>query len=215
MKKKILIVLILLSVCFSFKVEASCTDREIVNMSKQVDNVIFTPVFNENTEKYDLLITNLNSNLYFYDLVSQSYYKNTSSEVTLTNLGPNTTHRFKFYSANLSCKDEPLSSKYVTIPGYNPYYKRSECVPYENYKVCQKFTNYNYSESEFVKEINKLGLKNEKEEGKQEEETYKGFYDILAEFYVENYMFILPIGIIITLIIIVMQMKKLKKQDLF
>jgi len=215
MKNKILMLIILLSVIYTGKVSASCSSKELADMSKLTNNVIFTPVFNENTKDFDLIISNLSPMIYFYDLSSQINYKNTNQEMTLTNIKPNSSYRFKFYSSNSNCLNAPLSSKYVNIPGYNPYYQRKECVGYENYKPCQKFVNYSYTEDVFIRELNRLKEKNNEKTAETEGEVYKGFYEKLFDFYVENYMFILPILIIVLVIGIVLKLKKAKKEELF
>lgn len=205
--KKGFIVLLLVLLLLPTSIAAACTDGEVVALSKMAGNVTFTPVFIEETGTFNVIVSNLNPNFYFTDVAHNQNYMYTSSEMVLSNFTPSKSFRFKFYSANAACYGNTILSKYVTFPGYNPYYKDPVCQGLENYSFCQKWNNYSYSHEQFVEMVNKY----KQEEKKQEEipkEEVKGFYDYLFLYYSKYYYIILPILIIICLIIIVRRKKK-------
>lgn len=207
MKKKFIILLCLLFI-FPNVVSASCTDQEIVKMNKLASNVKFTPIFDENTEKYNLIISNLSPLLYFKDLRNGNVYYYSSSEIILYGYNPNESYRFKFYSNIPACSGSNVLSKYFTFPGYNKWYKDPICNGLEEQKFCQKWTKYNYSAEEIVKLVEdyKNSLKDNEENNKKEEQL--GFYDKLFRFYLNYYYIILPLFIISLISFIIWKRKK-------
>lgn len=209
--KKTLIVLLFAMFLFPVSTRAACTDSEVVALSKMASNVVFTPVFQEETGTFHLIVSNLNPDFYFMDVAANQNYTYTAPEIILTNYKPGKSYRFKFYSAKPSCIGNTILSKYVTLPGYNPYYKDAICEGLENYSFCQKWNNYTYSHSQFAEMVNKY-----KQEEEQKEEANKepvmGFYDYVFLYYSKYYYIILPIIIIGCLIAI---MQKKKKEEFF
>lgn len=211
MKKTVLIVILL---CFFFPAvaKAACTTDEKIALSKIVNNVKVTPVFYEEAEKYALIVSNITPDIYFQDINTKIVYKNTGKEITIHNVNPNQSYRIKFYSAMNNCYGSALQSIYITLPGYNKYYKDPLCEGFSSYKICQKWVNYNYDKETFEKEVSKLEkrdiIKVKKDPGI---ETVKGIYDYLGELYEKYYYIILPIIIVGCLIMIT----RLRKKEYF
>lgn len=211
MRKKVILLSILLMFIPILPIKAACLDSEIVSSSKLASNVIFTPIFKEETGKFDIIVSNLNPSFYFTDIRNNRNYKYTRNEIVIGQYTPNESYRFKFYSDNSGCTGDAILSKYVNLPGYNPYYKDPVCKELEDYKFCQKWVNYTYSREKFVEMVNeyKKGVKNPDIETPSK---VMGFYDYLLLFYEHYYFIILPIIIIVCVVIIV---KRSKKDDFF
>lgn len=211
--KKIYLIIIMLCILMPSIVKAECTDGEKIALSKMVDNIKITPVFYEDTEKFSILISNVTSSIYFKDINTQIIYSNSEKEQAIYNVEPGQSYRIRFYSAIPACYGDVITTSYVTLPGYNRYYKDTLCKELEEYKICQKWVNYNYSREQFEKEVNKIEKKvEEKKVEEKKEETVKGFYDYLGELY-EKYYYIFLTIIIVGGIITINYLRK--KEDFF
>lgn len=211
--KKVFLIIAIFCISIPNIVKAECSTDEKIALSKMVSNIKITPVFNEDTEKFNILISNITPNIYFRDMNTKTNYQNTGGEVVIYNVEPNESYRLKFFSAINACYGETITSTYVTLPGYNKYYKDPLCEGLDEYKICQKWVNYNYDRAKFEEEINKIEKK-EVEKLKQQKgrEEVKGIYDYLGEIYEKYYYFVLPV-IIIGGIILIMRLRK--KEDFF
>ncbi len=211
--KKFLLV-IMLCILFPITAQAECSTDEKIALSKMVSNIKITPVFNEEIEKFNILISNITPSVYLKDMKTKVEYVNTGGEVIIYNVNPNQSYRIRFYSAIPACYGDTITTIYVTLPGYNKYYKDPLCEGLEDYKICQKWVNYNYNRTQFETEIKKIDKeeKIEKKEEHREEENVKGFYDYLGELYEKYYYIFLPI-IIIGGIILMNYLRK--KEDFF
>lgn len=211
MKKLFLIISILCTMLPSI-VKAECSNEEKIELSRIVSNVKITPVFNEEREKFSIIISNITPSIYFRDMNAKVDYINKGSEVVLYDVSPNQSYRIKFFSAKPACYGEALTSSYVSLPGYNKYYKDPLCEGLEDYKICQKWVNYNYSRSKWEEEVKKIEKPEEKKpEVKPREKEVKGFYDYLGELYEKYYYIVLPIIIIACTI----EIAKLYKKEKF
>lgn len=210
--KKFLLV-IMLCILFPITAQAECSTDEKIALSKMVSNIKITPVFNEETEKFNILISNITPNIYFMDMKTKTMYQNTKGETVIYNAEPNESYRLKFFSSINACYGETITSTYITLPGYNKYYKDPLCEGLGEYKICQKWINYNYDRTKFEEEIKKIDKKEiEKLKQQQGREVVKGIYDYLGEIYEKYYYIVLPI-IIVGGIILIMRLRK--KEDFF
>lgn len=209
--KKILILLICLCLVPTI-VSASCTDKEIINMTSFVKNVNFTPIFDENTETFTIIVSNLDSSFYFIDTTNNITYNTIGDGAIISGYKPGINYRFKFLSRNPNCIDRVLSSRYVETPVYNKYYKDPICNGMGEYKFCKKWPGYSYSYETIKSEVEKV-KKQTNDNGKEEkEEKVMGIYDYIIYIYSRYYFIILPALILIIIFIIV---KKKKKDELF
>lgn len=204
--KKILIIVFILFVFPTYT--KACTTNDKSTLSKIVGNVEISYLFDESTEKFTVKISNLNNNVYFYNTQSASYVYPNSNEVILYNINPEKKIRLKFYGNYQSCSNHHISSKYVTLPSYNVYYKDPLCKGYENYNVCNKWSKVNYTYEEFKEKIKSYETKAEKIE--KREEDIIGFYDYIIIIYQKYYFIILPLIIIPSIIMIYIQNEKTK-----
>lgn len=195
MKNKILLILLLL-LFIPANIHAYCNDQEKIKLNKLAGNVIFTPVFDENSETFNVIISNLSPIFYYKNLGTGITYNYNSNENIIYGLEPGKSYRFKFYSNLPNCLDENVLSRYITLPQYNKWYKESICSNYQDQIFCQKWAGYNYSYEEITKKIDYLNKNKVQPEEEKEETKILGFYDYLLIIYEKYYFIILPIIIV-------------------
>lgn len=210
--KKIVLFLSVLMIIYPNIVKAECTTSEKIMLSKMVNNIQITPIFDESTENFNIIISNITPSLYFRDMKTKTNYIDTGGEFILYNINPNQSYRLKFFSALPGCYGDTLTSKYVTLPSYNKYYKDPLCEGLGEYKICQKWANYNASREQFEIEARSIEKKYVRVEDGNKPEEVKGFYDYLWELYETYYYFVLPV-IIVGGIIMIHRLRK--KEDFF
>ena len=110
------------------------------------------------------------------------------------------------------CDSSVIYYIYVATPAYNPYYSDPICEGV-NYKYCNKWQKNTLSYEEFIRNVEEY--KNKKDVI-EIDDNVKGIFDIILEFYINNYYIILPTLIIIILIYIVINsIINRKKNNLF
>lgn len=205
-KKYILFIALLLFLPY-VHIQAYCTDNEIIRMSKIAQNVNLTPEFREDKEKFDLIITNLHPDIYMRDINNDKDYRFSNSDTIIENLEPFTNYRFKLLSAKSECDGQVLLSKYIVLPGYNPFYKDPLCNDLTEYSFCQKWVSHMYTKEQFLELINQKKMINQKLEKSAQKKEVMGIYDYMGNFYSKYYYIILPMIIVICLIIIIRSTK--------
>ena len=111
-------------------------------------------------------------------------------------------------SNDSNCKDEILSTKYVTLPKYNIYYGDENCKGIEDYTLCQRWGSFSVSNyEEYETKINKYKANLTKEKIVTEKEDEETFFEQIKDFLYNNYIFIL-IGIIVISLIIIYYLRK-------
>lgn len=207
MKNKVLLIILLL-LFIPVNIQAYCTDQEKVKMNKLAGNVNFTPIFDENSEKFNLIVSNLSPDFYFKNLGTGITYNYNSNENIIYGLEPGKSYRFKFYSNLSNCLNENVLSKYITLPKYNKWYKDPICANYQDQTFCQKWSGFNYTYDEIVKKIENLNKNDKQDIEKKKKEKILGFYDYLLIIYQKYYFIILPIIIILSISYIIWKRKK-------
>lgn len=201
MKKKLLLfALFMLPINIYGLSYGGCEYSVISKLKSLVTNINLSYDYRieNNTAYFDVTLTNMTPDMYFYDMTNRKYYyysDTNNGEIIIKNYN-NKSGTYKFYSAKNECYGLSLGSKYYKLPSYNKYYNDELCANNSNYSLCQKWSEINYSREEFLKLIN--DYKNNKEEEEFEGNiTYdKEFFDYLAEFYI-NYYYYLLIAIIV------------------
>lgn len=163
------------------------------------------------TIKFNIIISNINEKLIIKDVLNNSSYNYTNSEIVLKNFNENTSYKFEVYANDYLCNDSSLYTHYINLPPYNKYYKDEVCKDAENYSLCNKWTNITMSYEDF-----KLKVENYKKttvvEEVETETIVENIFDKVIDFYSEYYYYILPSIIVIVLITIRINVKK---DDLF
>ena len=159
MRNKILLIIILL-LCFSFKANAltygGCDYSVISNLKSYVSNVNISYSYSmtDDGPVFAVTLNNITPNMYFYDDVTDRnyYYSDTlNGEITISdyiNSG-----NYKFYSAINECYGVSIGSKYYKFPSYNYYYEDPLCSDIQDFSLCQKWTNVDYSYPEFEDKV--------------------------------------------------------------
>lgn len=212
MSKKILsFVALIMIIMLPNKVKAYCSNEEIIRRSSLAKNmsVSYDYIEENGSVSFNVVITNLQPELYIKDVYNQATYYYSGSELILYNFKPNKNYRFDVYGTG-EC-NQRLYSHYITTPGYNPYYNDPVCTGV-THSICQKWVNINYNYDTFVSEVNKIKAKTNKQQQEITEEEPMGIYDYLIKFFISYYYIILPIIIIVCITIII---QKRKKDDLF
>ena len=75
------------------------------------------------------------------------------SEIILDNYGAGKSIEYKIYSNLNYCRGQYISSLYVTLPSYNPYYKDELCKGLENYTLCRRWAKVDLTYDEFKKQM--------------------------------------------------------------
>lgn len=212
MKKKICFFLLLFLIVVSPKKIYAyyCSDDEMIRLQKLAQNVKISYIYNEQNNKFTIIITNLKKDLKIKYLNYGKIYS-TDKEISIENSSSGK-HSFMIYS-NVDCSKEYIMTKYIDIPYYNFYYKSSYCEKIENYIYCSKWLNKNINITELIEKTTeyKKEINNKKQEeikkNKQDNTLYNIFYKI-KDIYIEKYYIILPVIISVLCLIIYIKNKK-------
>lgn len=208
MRNKLILLIILLMIPASCKAY-DCTYKEQARLRKLASNVQTTYAYveNDNNVTFNVTLSNLNNDLYVYDISrGKTYYYGGESEITLYDYAPGENIKYRIYTTKTDCASTYLNIKYVNLPYYNSYYNNPLCLN-KKYSICNKWTKVTLTEEEFVKKINELDKESEETE-KDSEKIENTILDYIISFIYEYYIFILVILVGIFLII---ELKRRKK----
>lgn len=215
MYKKILFVICLFVLLPSSAKAIMCGNDRKADFRKQAKNIATNYTYQEieNDVIFNITFDNIPSNFYLYDVdTGAKYYPNEQGSAIVNNVQKNKSYKYWVYVDDALCEDETLFTHYITIPGYNPFYKDRLCEGIEDYKLCNKWININISYDEWKTEVNKYLKSTEKKEIVAEKEEIKGVFDYVIEFYASYYFIILPGVILLCILGIILYNKK---HDLF
>lgn len=192
-----------------------CSNEKKVRLQTIARNITtnYTYVEQDGSITFQITLSNIQEGFIVKDTKNNMTYPYRGNELTISNLAANTSYRFDIYTNDIDCDLEVLYSHYVNTPPYNPYYQDEVCIGAEEYTLCQKWTNMKLSYEEFKQTVHKYKQSKVQKEIKEEnEETIKGVYDYILEFYLNYYYIVLPVFIIGGIAIIYYYNKK---NDLF
>lgn len=195
---------------FIFKVNASCSYTRLANLKKLAANVnvTYTYKIENNVASFDIRFANLTNDIYLYDSSNNKKYV-INGETTLKNFKDGFKYRFFIKSNDSNCKDEVLSTKYVSLPKYNIFYGDKACEGIEDYVLCQKWGSYKLnSYSDYIAQINKYKKSLIKEKEIVNEEIRVSLIDKIIEFLLKYYIIILSVIIFTCLGLMVYLTKK-------
>ena len=199
MKKKLSLFLLLLLLPI-WRVKGLCSNAELVRLNQLARNVTtsYEYYLEDDTVKFKVTLTNLNSNLTLTDLAQNKVYKNKNGELIIDDYDPGTIIKYAITAKEVTCTNQNLVTLYVNLPSYNPYYNDQLCKTVSDYKYCQKWISMPFKYADFKKniqaEINSRNQKNSKDEAVITES--KSFIEIIFDFYLNYYYVMLPIIII-------------------
>lgn len=212
MKKYKYLVLTILLFIICPNVDASlCSDNAKVNYQSLAKNISSTYEYVETSNTFNIIFTNVASNLYIKNIETNETYNYTGNEMALFNFMPGQSYKFGIYTTDFDCRNDNMYTIYINLPYYNPYYNHELCSGIESYKYCKKFINRSVTYEEFINNVEDYRKKINKSDITVSQEE-KGILDYILEFYINNYYIILPIIIVLCLIY---RWKYNKEQELF
>ena len=210
MKKTVLIITMLV-LSLMFVTGNDKTEARVICTSKALDDLkakAFTTTLSYELHKtddgnhyYEVIITNLNENIIAkvegvvinggkpgerYSL--EKYYLD--GHVVVVEL---------YGGAKTACPDQKLTSKRLTLPKYNPYSEREECIEYEEFPMCNPWYKGEIrGDYYFEKELQdyKAKLNPKKEVEKIEEKT---IFEKMLDFYEEHIVITVPLTLLIVI----------------
>ena len=206
---------ILISFTFSFKVNAECSYQErkaLLTNAKNVD-ISVEPVDNGNDNySFKFNIVGLTEDVFikYYNTNNGEenyiFYHNLDSNNIYSFIDNNTyyvySYNFILYSNNDNCNGYEITSKKVKKPMYNIYSKNINCT-YENnknFKYCKKFTDTDYklTNDKFYTALNSFNSKKNNETNTNEEKNH------ITSFFKKYYVLIILSILLVTGFIILM-----------
>lgn len=211
--RKYLIITILLLFFPMLRAKAVCKNADIVALNNVAKNVTASYQYYEQGTRvlFKITLTNLEPSLVVHDGIKKKEYKDNKGEITSSDYEPGKMVRFLIYAKDSSCTDKILSTIYVNLPPYNPFYKDTLCEQVKDYKYCQKWVQMPFNYETFKKEIQaeidarKVIEKEENIEIKNE----PSLIDTMFQIYLKYYYIILPLIIIICAVSIFRLNKKI------
>lgn len=213
MKKYLL--LVLLFVLCPIQIDAlMCNNESKVKYSEMARNISVNYEYLEtdNDVIFNIKITNIPETFIIVDVKNNITYNYNSSELIIPNVSKNTSYKFNVLKNDDACSWEIFYTHYINIPAYNVYYKDEVCKGIEDYKLCSKWLNVTSSYEEWKNKVveykNSLNVSTD-EKIKEEEKTV---FEVIFDFYLDYYYFILPTIIVLSLIAVYFYNRK---NDLF
>ena len=210
--KKILVFVIFMILPLSIKAISyrGCDTSEIARMKALVNNINISYDYQMNDSPiFTITINNLTSDIYFVDSRNNNEYHYSDSnngEISIGGYGSGDSGRYKFYADKNDCYKLNLGSKYYSLPSYNYYYNDPLCDGLD-INLCNRWGSNSYSRAEFENLINEY--LNSKKEYVDEDITHtKTLIDVIMEFYIKYYIYILLSIILICSLIIFIDRKK-------
>lgn len=205
MKYSKLIILLVLFVLCPKNVDALlCPNDEKVKYQEMAKNIAYTYDAKEVKGKtvFSVTFSNMPSSLALMNPIGGKWYYSKGKDLTISNLETNKNYRYDVYvTGDTGCTDIVLYTLNIVLPSYNKYHSDPACEGIENYKLCQKWANVNYSYEEWKIKIQeyKDSLIPE-EEVKTSKEKRMSLIEKIIDVYADVYYIVFPIIIIICII---------------
>lgn len=233
--KKILTFLTIM-LLFTTKVSAAslCDYKEQSELNGKAANIKATyEIIEEKGEGEEGTYINYNININitnliedFYIIVKNDYtneekiYRNSDTlnnilTIRWDNIDKVTNFTIQIYSSNkTNCPDELYTTLFLTLPRYNRYSIKTDCIEYEKFYLCQKFVFVDYiKEEEFISQFaHYIKEDNQKNAEVTEKEEEKKFVNQIFQVIIDNKLIIICVVLIATSITITINVKKRKRQ---
>lgn len=223
-----LLLLLTLFFCINIEVNAACDPNVLKDLKEIAKKVEFSYDYTVRTETnsdegtfiivdFDIMAVNLNENIktliiddYYMDDYKEFKY-NKSKQYTLKGFssGEKVNVTFKAW-VNNECAGETVYTKTISLPYYNTFRDREECILYPDFKYCKdEIVNSLISNNMFMNEFEKY-LNNDKNDEVIEEnpKTEKNYSEYIG-------LAIIVIIIAMAIMLIVLKIvKERKKKEL-
>jgi hypothetical protein len=208
------ILFLILLVIIPKNVYAECSTSELNNLKiSAISSKITYNYIDDN--KFELIFTDLANNFYIEDINSRVKItlNNNSTTQTLTNYLGGNNYTFNFYgSESSSCPHQLLRVQHLTLPKFNSYSKREECIGNEGFELCSKWYPGTIKESEFVERLNayikakedKKDNPNNPNNNQDDKEIKETLWDKIMDYLNTKYVFVLVIIALVGIIGIIL-----------
>lgn len=196
--KKILFIISLLLLPLNVNAETYCDAEDRAALMPFINNVNInyaTEINDDDTVVYTIMINNLTSDMILYDEKTKKIYKNFNTQNSELNIKVTEFGTYKFSILSLKCKEQ-FAEKSITLPNYNKYYKRNECIDLSNYPICKRWSNYVATEEEFLEDIKDLRDEIDEKNKENKKENEKELIEKIKKFFID-YWGVFVIGAII------------------
>ena len=188
------------------KVEALCTSKKFSNlkMTAYKTEVSYELKFDNNHNAYfELTVNNVDSSL-LVKFNGQLYKPENGTVKIPSRVSGGITYEIKLYGGyDTGCKEEYLYTKKITLPKYNKYSEREECIEYEEFVMCNKwYAKEIVNDEAFEEALNEYKNSLIVIEPEKEEEVHKNIIENIIDFYTEHIVITLPITIVICLFVV-------------
>lgn len=208
MKKVLLLCLCLFFPC---ALNAECDYKTEKNMTSLSIYVDYDYTYNEETEKFDVTVYNL-QNIFAFYYGGNTYSPNTDKKAYIFNIEPGTNMELEVFGTGVSlCSGKSFRKIKINIPYINPYYNSEECEGYSNTTVCySRFLNFRISQVTF-----KNALHREEEKIDSEKENKFDIFLNILNFIKKYYVKIVIITVTTVLSVLIYKNKYRKSKHGF
>ncbi len=194
--------LLLLLIPFNVKAANICTANKYNALKAKAFKIelSYELKFDEKHNPYfEITVMNMTEDLILKFNSTIYEAKENGTFVINTKLQGGNTYKFNFYGGyNNACVEQFIYSKSLTLPRYNIFSEREECIEYEDFPLCRKWYSKEIgSETEFLDALEEYKKTLEKKEPIDLDTDEKGLFDKLIEFYQNNLIITLPITLAI------------------
>lgn len=208
MKKLVFALLLLIPCCVKAQY---CNYVDLAGFKKEAGNITYSYDYSIQGDNalFDIKLNNLNQNLFFK--INDKIYTYTRNELVLKGFNSGEKIVIYVYTNNEECKDEILRVININLPKYNPYYQLDICNGLENYSLCQKWSNHNYSKTDFIIKVNEYKESLKKDEDKKPDDVIDSkteLIDDIITFFISYYYYILGGIILICVVAMIVSNKK-------
>ncbi len=149
MKKNIWLKIVLLFLCFfvTTRVNAeTCSNKELNSLKDLATNIKLSyelqdDTYNERHEYFfNIVLINLNEKFYIQTYNGIIYQYDNLDSRKLENYSEGQEYNFQIYASDkTNCNGKKLGTKKITVPYYNDYSQKKECLGNEKFELCQPY----------------------------------------------------------------------------
>lgn len=209
--KKLLVILVVFIFCPKNVKALLCENIDKVRYKDLAKNISYSydAVEKNGDVKFTVTFSNIPKEFAIKNVDRNEWYGYKNSELKISNLESNKNYRFDVYvESDDGCDNLVMYTFNINLPYYNKYYTDSLCNGIEQYKLCQKWVNTQYTYEEWKRQVNKYRDSLKQDIQKEEEVKNKSWLEKIVEFYGQTYYIILPLVILIGGITIYVYNKK-------
>ena len=202
-----LILTILFMLCLTIKTDALCTTKKYsdLKMTAYKSTVSYDLKFDEYHNYYFLLtVNNVEENIFVkFDGHIYEPDKNGVVELPEKVYGGETYEVYLYAGYDTACAEEYLYTKRITVPKYNVYSERDECIEYEEFYLCNKwYAGKIINEEDFLNRLDSYIQSLKKKSTDIPKTNNKGIIQQIIDFYTDNKIITIPITVLIILFVL-------------